>query len=354
MTILITGGFGNVGRSAVRACLERGHKVVILERESAAARAGAGIARLLRTEWKNCEVVFGDIRSQADANRALARCAAAADDGGGPDAVIHLAALIPPAADTDESRTWDINVGGTETLLAACSRLPRHPRIVLASSVAIYGDRLHKPWISTADALAPNDFYAKTKEACEARLRSSGLPFVILRLSYVVWAKWLPFDPLLFSMPPETRLEVLHTEDAGRAFAAAAEVPEALGRTFNLGGGSLCRTSFRAFLDRIFRLYGLGDSSFLTGSLFAKGGFHCGWFLDSDEAEATLRFRSKSLEDYYDEVGWEVRFIAPFARAGRFFARRWLRAKSPFGEPRFRTGAGSSRARLRLSSPGRK
>ena len=93
-------------------------------------------------------------------------------------------------------------------------------------------------------------------------LRASGLDFTILRLTYVVWYKWRKADPYMFAMPARTRLEVVHTEDAGRAFAAAASTPGASGKTLNIGGGASCRTVFRAYLDRMFRCFGLGKRRF--------------------------------------------------------------------------------------------
>ncbi|MFA6366866.1 MAG: NAD(P)-dependent oxidoreductase [Candidatus Hydrogenedentales bacterium] len=327
MNILVTGGFGNVGRSAVMACLAAGHSVAIFESPSALKKAGAGFRRLLNTQWASCKFVFGDIRSQADIGRAFS----AFPDG--PDAVIHLAALIPPAAEKDPEKTKAINIGGTANIIEACRSAPNHPRLVFASSIAIYGDRLKNFWIKTSDEIHPSDLYSETKAECERLLRASGLDFAVLRLSYVVWAKWLPFDPLLFSMPPETRLEIIHTEDAGRAFAAAASHPSIGGQTLDIGGGSLCRTFFRAFLDRVFRYFGLGDSTFLSESAFAAANFHCGWYEDSDYADSLLHFRRKTLEDYYEEVRWETRFLSRLVFIVSPIVKLWLARKSPFSPP---------------------
>ena len=345
MNILVTGGFGNVGRSTVAACMNSGHSVTVFESPSALKRAGAGFRRLVRTRWGKCRIIFGDVRSPADVGAAFDSIE------GGPDAVIHLAALIPPAADRDAGRTWDINVGGTACVINACAKLPKKPHFVLASSIAIYGDRLADFWINSSDEVKPGDTYSRTKIECESLLKKSGLEYTILRLSYVVWAKWLPFDPLLFAMPPETRLEIIHTEDAGRAFAAAASTQAARGKTLDIGGGALCRTSFRAYLDRIFRYFRLGDSAFLPDDSFASGDFHCGWYQDSDYSDSILHFRRKTLEDYYEEVRWETRSLGPFVYLVRPIIKRWLSRKSPFTVSNRRTGA-ARRAR-EAHSPGR-
>jgi nucleoside-diphosphate-sugar epimerase len=324
LKILVTGGFGNVGRSVVEACIASGHEVTIFDTPFALDHARNGLLALLKKRWSSCRIILGDIRTASHINRALSSIE------GGPDAIVHLAALIPPESDRNETKAWDINVNGTKALLEAASLAQKKPRFVLASSIAVYGDRLKDFWIGTDDQAKPSDIYSKTKIECESMVKASGLEYVILRLSYVVWSKWFPFDPLLFSMPPQTKIEIIHTDDAGRAFASAAVNPLAASRTFNIGGGQACRTIFRVYLDRIFLHFGLGVSSFLPDSAFAPDDFHCGWYADSDEANRLLEFRSKSLEDFYEEVRWEKRFLRPLVRGIAPFVRRWLRAKSPF------------------------
>ena len=320
--VAITGAFGNVGRSAVAAHLQAGDELTLLEADTPRNRA---LSRRLLPRWSKlgaCRLLFGDVRNPATAQAAVA----------GQDAVVHLAALIPPAADRSPTLARSINVGGTANLLAACAAESRPPRFVLASSISIYGDRVEDYWISSGDQLAPNDDdeYGKTKVDAEAAVRASGLPFVILRLSAIMWRKKLDPDPLLFRMPLATKLEICHTEDAGRAFAAAVHEEAVLGRTFDIGGGQSCRTTYRDFLDRMFRLIGLGGLGPVPESAFAKRGFHCGWLVDSDEAERVLRFRAKGLEDYYAEVAEEARFIRAATTLVAPIVRARLLAASPF------------------------
>jgi nucleoside-diphosphate-sugar epimerase len=254
--------------------------------------------------------------------------------------VLHLAAIIPPAADRDPELARSVNVGGTANLIAACRALPSPPRFVFASSIAAYGDRVEDYWIRTGDSLSPSpeDEYGRTKVRAEALLRSSGLPFVILRLAAIMWSKKLDPDPLLFSMPLGTKLEICHTEDTGRAFAQAARREGISGRTLDIGGGPSCRTDYRSFLDRMFRLIGLGGVERFPKAAFARSGFHCGWYADSDEAEELLRFRRKGLEDYYAEVRKETRavkvlaaLVAPLVRARMLAASPYWRMRSTAG-----------------------
>jgi len=326
LKVLITGGFGNVGRSTVEACLAAGDALTILEADSPAARH---LGRALGRRWARSgippRIVFGDVRDPAIAREAVA----------GQDAVIHLAALIPPAADRRPELAKSINIGGTANLLASCAALPAPPRFVFASSVAAYGDRLADYWIKSTDPLrpSPGDEYGRTKVEAEALVRGSGLPFVILRLSAIMSRKKLDPDPILFSMPLATKLEICHTEDTGRAFARAARRDEALGRVLDIGGGAGCRCDYRGFLDRMFSLLGIGGIGGRAGvpeSAFASSGFHCGWYADSDEADGVLGFRRKNLEDYYAEVARETRWLRPLASLVAPIVRSRLVAASPF------------------------
>ncbi len=329
LNVLVTGAFGNVGRSTVSACLAEGDRVTVLEADTKRTRR---LAPVLERSWARSghspTILLGDVRDPELGRRAVA----------GQDAILHLAALIPPAADRFPELAHSVNVGGTANLAAAClaaaarGECPAPPRFVLASSVAAYGDRVGNYWIRTSDALkpSPGDEYGRTKVQAEALLEESGLPAVILRLGAIMWRKKLDPDPLLFSMPLATKLEICHTEDTGRAFARAARVPGIEGRVFDIGGGAPCRTDYRTFLDTMFSLIGLGGISRFPAAAFASSGFHCGWYADSDDAEAVLGFRRMGLEDYYSEVAEETRIIRPMASLVAPLVRLRMLASSPY------------------------
>ena len=108
-------------------------------------------------------------------------------------------------------------------------------------------------------------------------------------------------DPLLFHMPLDTKLEILTARDTGFALIKALECEELSGKTYNLGGGCECRTTYKKFLDKLFSIMGLGND-FLPRFAFAEHNFHCGYYLDSDKLENLLRFRRETLEDLYKQI----------------------------------------------------
>jgi nucleoside-diphosphate-sugar epimerase len=318
MTVVVTGAFGNVGRSTVKALLEKGDAVYCLELPTKANRRLAEKPERLfsidnRTPgivgWRDrLRFFWGDVRNAADIERALP----------GAQAVIHLAALIPPAADANPGLAYDVNVGGVKALLKALDTARaqgEEPFLVFASSVAVYGDRVADPNISVGDPLkpSPGDEYASQKVICERLIAASGIPHLTLRLSYIVWRKKLDTHPIMFRMPLDTRIEICHTEDAGLAFANAVRRPDAAGEILNIGGGVACRISYRDYLDRMLSFFGLGGMRRMPESAFSTKGYHCG-FLDTARAEELLGFQRKDLEDYFREVKEEARGLRAWAR----------------------------------------
>src|SRR5918911_5415389 len=85
MRVLLTGAFGNIGRSALDELLKQQHTVTCLVRP---ARKNRGIARGLRpfVDADRLGIVWGDVRAMDDVARAVAD----------QDVVLHNAAFIPP------------------------------------------------------------------------------------------------------------------------------------------------------------------------------------------------------------------------------------------------------------------
>lgn len=124
MRILLTGGAGFIG-THVRAALQvRGYETVVLDS--------------LRPDVHNAErprdatLRIGDVRDPGALDAALV----------GVDAVVHLAAKVGLGVDVQDQPDYaDSNVHGTAALLAAMSRAAVG-RLVLASSMVVYGEGL--------------------------------------------------------------------------------------------------------------------------------------------------------------------------------------------------------------------
>ena len=133
MRVIITGGAGFLGRKLARAILERGAL-------AGPDGAPAPVSRLVLFDnvppddlGGRAEAVTGDIGDAATVRDLV---------GGGAASVFHLAAIVSAGAEEDFDLGYRVNLDGTRNLLEACRGLARPPRLVFASSIAVYGGDL--------------------------------------------------------------------------------------------------------------------------------------------------------------------------------------------------------------------
>ncbi len=314
--VLVTGAAGAVGEETVAELVRRGsdrYEVVAFGRPNWRTR------RRLSPFKGQVEVVLGDLRNEQDVDRACE----------GVEAVIHLAAVIPPRADHEPEEATSVNVEGTQNLLRAMEAQPGPPRLVHTSSIAIYGDRLADPWIKVGDPVKPSppDHYGRTKVRAEQLIQWSSVPWTIFRLTGVM-SRRIGMDPLMFHMPLDTSLEIITARDTARALVQALEVPGVEGQIFNLAGGPRCRASYREYLDRHLTVMGLG-TGFFPDEAFAEGNFHCGYYGDSEDVHALLDFQRDGIDEWLEQVRAQTNpLVPPLARALRPVIRWFLLSQS--------------------------
>lgn len=324
--VLLTGASGSMGGEAFKELLRRRDKydIVILLRPTKQEK------RDFR-QYENQDgfrVVWGDLQNPDDVLEAV----------NGVDHVLHPAAFIAPAADYNPSLANKINLGGTENIVAAIKKQPNNGddiRFVYICSVAAYGDRLPPiHMVKVGDPLKPSvgDFYATTKVAAERAVIESGLKYwVSMRQTYIAIPNALSLlDPILFHQPVNTHIELITKEDAGYGLVQTLEAPgEFYGRVYNMGGGSSCRVVYKDYLERMMRIFGLGDyRKIMPLNWFALRNFHCCWYEDSWVLNEYLGHWRHSLEDHYrqveDAIPWYLKSgarMAPTAIVKAFMKR---------------------------------
>jgi dTDP-L-rhamnose 4-epimerase len=124
--ILVTGGAGFIGSHVVSACRDAGHEVRVLDALLPAVHP-AGVEPTLPD---GVELLVGDVRDAGTVDRALE----------GVDAVCHQAAMVGLGVDVQDMPEYvGINEFGTAVLLAGMARADVG-RLVLASSMVVYGE----------------------------------------------------------------------------------------------------------------------------------------------------------------------------------------------------------------------
>ncbi len=231
--VLVTGALGHVGRHTVRALLGRRRRVVATDLRTPANE------RLARTLPDGVMLRWADLTDAAEV-RGLVEDVA-------PLAVVHLAAVLPPAAYLDPHQARRVNVEGTRHLVASIESLMRREerncRLVHCSSIAVHGARNPRTHgvLTAGTPCRPADVYGATKAEAEDLVRRSGVDWTILRLGAVVFPDLrLPGDAdaryLSAMLPSDGRVQTVDGRDVAFALATAVGA-DCSGRTLLIGGG---------------------------------------------------------------------------------------------------------------------
>jgi dTDP-L-rhamnose 4-epimerase len=336
MQILITGGAGFIGSHLADDCLERGHRVRALDNLSPQVHGHTERPGYLA---EDVELIRGDVRNAETVRRALA----------GVDAVFHLAAAVGVGQSMYEIEHYSsTNNIGTAVLLEALIERPVE-RLVIASSMSIYGEGLYRSvegelvagaerpieqlrsgeWelrdesgapltpVPTPETKQPSlaSIYALSKfdqeRMCLMTGRAYNIPTVALRFFNVfgtrqalsnpytgvlaIFAARLLNDnaPLIFE-DGEQRRDFVSVRDVVQACRLALTVPEAAGQALNVGSGRAITVSDVASLVR--GILGKDIEPEVSGKYRVGDIRHC--FADITKARTVLGYEpAVTIED---------------------------------------------------------
>jgi dTDP-L-rhamnose 4-epimerase len=345
--VLVTGGAGFIGSHLVDALLARGDAVRVLDNLDPLAHPSGAPPGHLAPE---AELVVGDLRDAGMVARAME----------GVEAVFHLGGVVGNGESLiNVRRAVDANCGGTATLMeAVVGRRDQVRRVVVASSVVVYGDgvarcaehgeiaaptrpdeqlrareweprcplcgRVTEPVACREEhALRPLSVYAITKRDQEELAlvlgRAYGIEAVALRYNNVYGSRQAlgnPYTgvaaifaaralagraPIVFEDGGQRR-DLVHVSDVVRATIAAMDAPAAPGRVLNVSTGRTVTVG--AIARAILRELGSDLEPDVTGEYRAGDVRH--WFADPALAADVLGFRAAStLEERLPElVAW--------------------------------------------------
>jgi len=282
-TVLITGGAGFIGSHVADHLLARGYRVRALDNLAPQVHSDASESGR-RPDYldREVELMVGDIRDPDAVRRALR----------GVETVVHLAAVVGVGQSMYEiERYTSVNNLGTAVLLEALIERPVE-RLVVASSMSIYGEGLYRApsgriiagversleqlrahdWevrseqgesltpVATPETKAPSlaSVYALSKydqeRMCLVVGRAYNIPTVALRFFNVFGTRQALSNPytgvlaifgsrFLNDQPPLINEDGLQQRDfvsvydVAQACRLALEVEGAAGRSFNVGSG---------------------------------------------------------------------------------------------------------------------
>jgi nucleoside-diphosphate-sugar epimerase len=318
--ILITGAFGNIGLNTLNLLLKRDYQVSTFDLKT---KRNVKTAKKYENQLINC--FWGDICNYDDITRAI----------GENDVIIHLAAIIPPLSEKKPDLAYKINVEGTRNIIEAIKEINRGAKFIFSSSVSVHGDRQElKPPVKFDCELKPSDNYSNHKIQCEKIIRNSDLDWTILRLGAVPAVDFSQgFDPIMFDVDLNSRIEFVHSEDVALALSNAAEKiysndEEVVYKTFMIGGGEAqgCQMYYRDFLGDLLDAFGIGN---LPDGAFGKEPFYTDW-METEKSQKILHYQSRSFKYFVRKIKsmWGIRrwFVKMFF----LFSRSYLLRRSPY------------------------
>ena len=233
MKVLVTGGAGRLGYEVVKNCLTDGYEVRAFD--------------LPQVNWSQVEALGvetykGDITKLEMVKEACK----------GIDAMIHLAALLPPRTETSRDLTQRINVEGTRNLVKV---VHADTRIVFTSSIATYGvTAADNPPIKETHPQVPHSFYAESKIQSEKIVIDSGCPYTILRVAPVSVADLLEL-PETVAYRADQRVECVFADDA--AYALSQCLKEQDNEVYNIASGESWQMLGEEYLNRFYGALGV-------------------------------------------------------------------------------------------------
>ena len=302
--VFITGATGTMGQETMKQLLSRNNrfKVRILARPSEKNRA-----LLKKYRCPSLEIVWGDM---ADYNT-IEKCV------NGADYVLHIGAMVSPAADKYPEKTLYTNIGSTLNIIKAIKKQPDPDKVHFAyvGTVAMTGSRLEPVHFGrVGDPMNPSihDYYAVSKVFSEAAVFDSGLKYwvSIRQTGQHPSSEGAGEEPIVFHQPVNNVLEWSTSIDSGICMANLCEdwVDEDFWRkAYNLSSGKDYRMATWELAGLSLDPMGIKYEEIYDPHDVARFNFHGQYYLDSDKLEEKLHFRQVPAKIYWGAVKDEMK-----------------------------------------------
>jgi nucleoside-diphosphate-sugar epimerase len=305
MRVLVTGGAGRLGITVCKMFLDDGIQVRVFDLDTTRNRES------VKEISKRAEIHWGDITKPDSVRKAIK----------GVDAVVHMAGILPPLADERPELAAKVNVGGTKILVDLIKEEGGHIPFIFTSSVTVFGPcpNATEPISVDKTVPRPKGAYPETKLKAEDVIRESGIDYLILRLTAIMYFDFEISDlKRMFSIPLNNRLEFCHPDDLAVAILNAVKYFDAIkGKTLIVSGGPDQRMTYRDLVGSILGVMGL---PLPPEEKFSREPYDLGWY-DTSKAQELLKFQRKGFSDYIKDYanGLTRRYTSLFIPFMRYF-----------------------------------
>lgn len=290
MRVLLTGGAGRLGIHICKKLLKEGFQVRVFDLDNTRNR------KSVKCIQEKVEVFWGDV-TRAETVRA-------AMDG--VDAVVHMAAILPPVAYEKPELAKKVNVGGTKIIVDLLKEKGGHIPFVFTSSAAVFGPtpQATEPLCPDRHQPQPKDVYGETKFLAERAIKESGIDYLILRLTATMYLMFEMSDiRRMFTIPLHNRIEYCHPDDTACAIVNALKnFDVAKGNTLVVSGGPQQRMLYQEMIGKILGVLGL---PLPPAGKFVKKPYYLDWY-DTSKAQKLLRYQRNSFGDYLNDYAREL------------------------------------------------
>ena len=312
--VFITGASGKMGLEALKQLLSRSSRF----RVRALVRPSQKNRDLMKIyNSPALEIIWGDLTSYKDILRGVT----------GADYVLHIGAMVSPAADRDPEKTLYTNIGSTLSIIKAIKAQPDPDKVHFCyiGTVAMTGSRLDPVhWGRIGDPMNPSifDYYALSKVFSELAVYESGLKHwvSIRQTGQHPSAEDAGQQPIIFHQPPNNVLEWSTAIESGICMANLCEdwVPENFWRkAYNLSSGPKWRLTCWELANKSMEPMGIKFEDIFDPREMARFNFHGHYFSDADKLDEILHFRCIDFDDYWAGVNAELKAMManPMIRA---------------------------------------
>jgi nucleoside-diphosphate-sugar epimerase len=246
--VLVTGGRGFIGKSVGKLLQRHGYQVISLD--------------VIPANMRSSELVC-DVTDLAALERLFR--------GERIDGIVHLAAVLPTAAQREPLLATKVNIQGSVNLTEMARQFEVR-RFIFGSSLSVYGTCPAEQVVTEMDRAAPEDLYGAAKlyveQLGEAYRHTHGLEFVSLRIGRVVgpgaqsstsaWRSEI-FECLEKASPAEIeipyadseRILVVHVEDVAKMFLQLLKAPRLAHGLYNAPCESVIVGELKSEIERL-------------------------------------------------------------------------------------------------------